>query len=207
MAYPKILSENRKCGCSIDFPISGHCRPTKNCSKDCYAKFGFQALPNAKAKHIRTSQYLASGKNLDTLVSEIGPNRKAVRLSGSGDLNLDHVPAILDLAKKLPQTQFWGMTRKTEIATALNGKLPNVHLLVSVDASSPKSTWAYPGRLCYGPRRPNDVIPDDPRIVTVFPQHIHGSVDETIPGNKKDCPAVRHMVDGCLSCGRCWKWN
>jgi hypothetical protein len=27
-----------------------------------------------------------------------------------------------------------------------------------------------------------------------------------IPQNPRDCPAVRHTKDGCLSCGRCWSW-
>jgi hypothetical protein len=104
------------------------------------------------------------------------------------------------------------MTRKPELAKKLNGRLPNLHMLVTVDATSPKSVWdTYEGRLCYGPRRAEDKIPAtqlrDKRLVTVFPYHSSGKVVGSIPEHKLDCPAVRKTKSGCLECTRCWTWK
>ena len=201
-----ILSVNRKTGCSLDLPIAGHCRPTKICSHACYAKSGPQAYPNSTRKHSWLSKYL-TGKDLSQLITEC-QGRTSVRLSGSGDLLLAHVPNILKLAKACPQTQFWGMTRKTEIATALmKPHIRNLRVMVTVDASSPTKTWAYKGKLCYGPRRAQDEVPNDPRIITVFPRHCTGRVCGSVPAHKHDCPAIRHTVSGCLACGHCWNWK
>lgn len=197
-----ILSENKKTGHSLDLPIKGHCRPSKNCSHDCYAKSGHQALPIAQKKHKYVSNYLKR-HNIKQLISEC-MSQHAIRLSGSGDLLMKHVPQILRLAKACPQTKFWGMTRKLEIAEALNNKLPNLQLLVTVDSSSPKKTWTYPGKLCFGPHRPNETVPSDDRIVTVFPRHFAGHVIKGVQEHPKDCPAVWHKVSGCIECQKCW---
>jgi len=59
MYFPTtILSENSKTGCSLNLPIAGHCRPTKNCARVCYAKCGNTAYPNSKRKQIWLSKYL-----------------------------------------------------------------------------------------------------------------------------------------------------
>lgn len=200
----RLLSENRKTGCSIDLPIKGHCHPTPICIKHCYANKGTQAYPTSKKKQIFLSEYLKR-KNVDELSLEC-MERTSVRLSGSGDLLPAHLNAIIRLAKACPETQFWGMTRKTDIATALNNILPNLHLLLTVDASSPKPVWNYQGKMCYGPRRAHDNVPDDPRIVTVFPYHASGRIIGNVPPHDKDCPAVRHHVIGCVICRRCWRW-
>lgn len=200
-----ILSKNSKCGHSINLPIKGHCRPTKACSFCCYARTGRTTLPESIAKQTWVSNYL-TGNDLSRLIKEC---RKLnhVRLNGTGDLNKEHVPALLSLASLVPDTQFWGMTRKTDIAMAINGRLPNLKLLVSVDATSPPSAWNYPGKLCYGPRRPEDTVPDDPRIVTVFPRHFAGRVIKAVPHHPKDCQGVWHTISGCNECGRCWNWS
>lgn len=202
-----ILSENSKTGCSINLPIQGHCRPTKNCSRTCYARCGHTALPVSKNKQRWISEYL-KGQDLSELIREC-QGRTAVRLSGTGDLLLEHVPNIIRLAIACPATMFWGMTRKVEIANALNGKLPNLKIMVSVDSSTPKETWKYQGTLCWGPRLKDDRVPlKDKRIRTIFPYHFAGKIvkSHNIPNDKRDCPAVRHTKDGCLSCGRCWTW-
>ena len=201
-----ILSSNTKTGCSINMPIKGHCRPTKNCARTCYARVGHTALPSNLKKQNWVSNYL-KGDNLTQLIKECS-GRTAVRLSGTGDLSLEHVPAILQLARSCPATQFWGMTRKLEIAKALNGKLPNLKLMVSVDSSSPEAVWKYQGTLCWGPRFKEDQVSKDRRIRTIFPYHCHGKVvgGKAIPKDHRDCPAVRHEVSGCLKCRRCWSW-
>ena len=202
-----ILSENRKTGCSLNLPIKGHCRPTKNCARTCYARCGHTALPSNIRKQNWVSNYL-KGPDLTELIKECR-GRTAVRLSGTGDLQTEHVPNIRRLARACPTTQFWGMTRKIEIAKALNNCVPNLKVMVSVDSSSPESVWNYQGTLCWGPRLKNDKVSRaDKRIRTIFPYHSHGKVvkSHNIPKDPRDCPAVRHTKDGCLSCGRCWNW-
>lgn len=197
-----ILSENRKCGCSINLPIRGHCRPTKACSKHCYAKSGYTRLPTSLKKQDWLSSYLA-GNNHQALIIEC-KGHTAVRLSGTGDLNLNHIPTIINTAKQCPNTQFWGMTRKIEIAEAINNKLPNLHILLSVDSTSPGSVWNYQGPMCWGPRLAADTVPADRRIKVIFPCHHAGVVSHSIPTDPRDCKAVRHEISGCLSCERCW---
>ena len=200
-----ILSENSKCGCSLNLPIAGHCRPTPNCARCCYARSGHTALPASKHKQVYTSKYLA-GNNIDRLIEE-ARTWPAVRLSGTGDLSLDHCKNLIRLAASVPRTMFWGMTRKIEIANEINHKLPNLKLMVSVDSSSPKSVWKYPGAMCWGPRLASDVVPDDPRIHTVFPYHRSGRVINGVPHDRRDCRAVWHEISGCQVCGRCWNWK
>lgn len=200
-----ILSENSKTGRSLNLPIKGHCRPTKNCAQTCYARRGRTILPTNIKKQLWLSDYL-KGSDISELIGE-AKKWPAIRISGTGDLSLEHVPNIIRLAKACPQTQFWGMTRKLEIAKALNNQVPNLNILVSVDSSSPKSVWNYPGKLCFGPRLKTDTIPEDSRIVTVFPYHSSGKVVLGVPRHQKDCRAVHHEIAGCLSCGRCWGWK
>jgi hypothetical protein len=99
------------------------------------------------------------------------------------------------------------MTRKPELAKKLNGRLPNLRMLVTADAASPESVWDYDGRMCFGPRRHEDTVPRDRRIVTVFPYHNSGRVVNNVPEHRLDCPAIRHTATGCHDCGRCWKWK
>jgi hypothetical protein len=203
-----ILSENRKTGCSLNMPIKGHCRPTKNCSRTCYARSGHTALPSNLRKQNWLSEYL-KGRDISQLIQECR-DHTAVRLSGTGDLQTQHVPNILKLARACPATMFWGMTRKLEIAKALNGHYPNLKIMVSVDSSSPEAVWNYQGTLCWGPRLATDKVPKAyKRIRTIFPYHRSGKIVQvkSMPQDKRDCPAVRHTKNGCLDCGRCWNWN
>ena len=201
----QLLSENRKTCISINLPIKGHCTPTKQCAANCYGKSGHTVLPTNLKKQTFISNYLAKG-DIDLLVYEC-QQYVSVRLNGVGDLNINHLPAILSLAEKCPQTIFWGMTRKIPIAKGINGKLPNLSILVTVDPTSPKSVWDYDGTLCFGPRRPEDSVPDDERIITIFPYHHIGRIVGNIPDDPRDCPAVRHRVKGCSECKRCWSWH
>lgn len=201
----KIISENLKTGNSINFPIKGHCRPTKVCIKCCYARYGSMTLPYSTKKQKFVSKYF-KGNDIRQIIGECC-NYRAVRLNGSGDLLSAHVDNIINLAQNCSLTQFWGMTRKIEIAEAVNNNLSNLKLLLTVDVESPKSVWKYPGKLCFGPRRYFDDVPNDKRIVTVFPYHCHGQIVKSVPVHKKDCPAVRHIKSGCLECRRCWKWK
>jgi len=201
-----ILSSNKKTGVSLNF-TRADCRPTTTCLKCCYGKAHY--LGNGKAalaKWARNSQYLATTPDCKELIVEARAF-SAVRISGIGDIIPKQVPNLIKLAKACPGTQFWGMTRKPELAKKLNGRLPNLRMLVTVDATSPQSVWdTYDGRLCYGPRRAEDKVPRDKRLVTVFPYHASGKVVGNVPTHALDCPAVRHKVSGCLECTRCWTW-
>ena len=75
-----------------------------------------------------------------------------------------------------------------EAGTLVQAKnLANLSLLVSVDVTSPGSVWKYQsGPLCFGPRRPEDAVPDDKRIITIFPRHHAGRVIGDIPLDDKD---------------------
>ena len=206
MAYrpTTILSSNSKTGVSLNLPIKGHCTPTKNCAKCCYAKSGHTTLPASQKKQVWLSKYLA-GNDISELIHEARLHT-AVRISGTGDLSLKHIPNMKLLAKSCPGTVFWGMTRKIEIAKALN-RIKNIKIMVSIDSSSPEEIKKYKGALCWGPNLPNDKIPKQKNIITVFPYHSHGRVVNNVKRHPKDCKAVWHEIPGCLSCGRCWTWK
>ena len=200
----KILSSNKKTGVSLNLPTK-NCTPTTICSHCCYGRHHY--LGHGKAclnKWIRNSDYLAS-TDCSELISEARAFT-AVRIAGVGDIIPEHVKNLLKLAKNCPVTQFWGMTRKPKLAKQLNGRRPNLKFLVTVDAASPRHSWNYQGALCFGPRRAQDKVPNDSRIVTIFPYHNSGKVVGKVPEHKLDCPAVRHKISGCLECGRCWNW-
>lgn len=199
----KIVSSNNKTGFSINLPAD-HCNPTSICKAKCYMKSGHMALPINRKKQKYVSSYLL-GTDISMLVWECSILR-ALRLNGCGDLLMAMIKNILLLAKSCPNTTFYGMTRKIDIARAINNKLPNLSILVSVDDSSPNSVWDYEGKICFGPRLACDTVPQDDRIVTVFPYHCHGKLVKGIPKNKKNCPAIYHKVSGCMECKRCWSW-
>jgi len=202
----QLLTVNRKTGSSIDLPLKGHCKPTKICLATCYAKRGTQAFPFPKRKQKYISAYL-KGNDLNQLIYEL-KGKSAVRLSGSGDLLSKHVSNVIHLAETVPDTILWGMTRKPEIAEEINGAgLPNLSILLTVDASSPEPVWDYSGAMCFGPRLAEHKVPRDKRIITVFPYHAGGKIIGNVPVHYKDCPAVRKKKKGCLECHRCWNWS
>lgn len=200
----KLLSDNDKTNVSFNFPIKGHCTPTKNCRKFCYACKWHMAREDTVKKQNFVSKYFR-GNDLTQAVWESNQYR-AIRWLASGDFKRKHVPNVIRLAELCPNTKFYGMTRKEYIAYEINGKLDNLNILVSVDGTSPKSVWDYEGKLCYGPRLEVDIVPDDPQIITVFPRHCHGRVIKGIPHHEKDCPAVWKKISGCMECGQCWEW-
>ncbi len=202
----QLLSQNEKTTMSINLPIRGHCTPSPRCKRDCYGKSGHIISPNCKRKQRYVSEYL-KGDDIQQLIWECNPY-SGIRLNGVGDLLPAHIPTIFKLAENCPNTTFWGMTRKVEIANEINKAcFNNLSLLVSVDATSKKSDWNYQGALCYGPRRAGDQVPNDQRIITVFPRHHAGRVDADIPHDVRDCLSARKKVNNCASCQRCWNIN
>ena len=184
-----ILSTNKKTGTSLNLPVK-NCRPTKRCAAACYACQGPISWKNSIKKALAVDEILRSGE-IEGLIWECR-RLQDVRLNGSGDMTLDHVPGLLRLTEACPDTVFWGFTRKREIAEALNGKQQNLSLILSFDATSPDTDIAgYDGPLAFGPNRSEDQVPHDPRIIVVFPEHHSGRTMKGVPAHLKDCPATR----------------
>ena len=201
----KLLSDNHKTGASLNLPLT-NCHPTERCAEACYARIGPIAWPNSVRKALAVDATLRKSE-IDGLAWECR-RLQDVRLNGSGDMIPEHISAVLGLAAACPKTMFWGFTRKRKIAERLNRKLRNLSLIISFDVTSPdEDLTGYEGPLAFGPRRPEDPVPDDERIVVVFPEHHLGHTIPGVPPHPKDCPATRGMVrlHACQRCQRCWK--
>lgn len=204
----KLLSGNKKTGISINLPLL-NCIPSKRCSETCYACEGPIAFKNSIRKTLKVDAVLRSGA-IEALVDEC---RKEwdVRLNGTGDLTLEHVDAILFLATSCPNTIFWGFTRSRPVAEELNNQLENLSIVLSYDSTmSPSHVDGYEGPIAFGPVQAQDTIPDDPRIIVVFPEHHQSHPDPYIMLHPKDCPATRfevksEKVGACGRCRRCFK--
>ena len=200
-----VLSSNHKTGTSINLPVI-NCKPTRRCAAACYACVGPISWGNSIRKALAVDAVLRSGE-LEGLIWECRRLRD-VRLNGSGDMTLEHVPALLELAQACPGTVLWGFTRRRQVAEAVNDVRRNLSLIVSFDTTSPAGELdGYDGPLAFGPRRPRDRVPDDRRIVTVFPEHRIGHTMRGVPFHPKDCPATRgaQRLMACARCWRCWR--
>jgi hypothetical protein len=135
-----ILSFNKVTGHSVNFPIAGTCQPTKVCSRRCYYAKGASSWPNSLKKQQRlfnTVQADPIGTG-DRLVREI--MRKWKRLSflrwnGGGDLFDESVEMLNHVAAKLPEVQFWVVTRILGQAAKV-AEAPNVFVHFSLDGAS-----------------------------------------------------------------------
>jgi len=200
-----ILSTNRKTAVSINLPVR-NCKPTRRCAAACYACEGPIAWKNSIRKALAVDAALRKGE-IEGLVWECRM-LQGVRLCGSGDMTLDHVPAVIRLAEACPDTTFWGFTRRREVAEAINGGHVNLSVIVTFDATSPEGELrGYEGPAAFGPRTSRDIVPDDQRIMVVFPEHHAGRTIANVPEHPKDCPATRGMNrrHACQRCRRCWR--
>ncbi len=191
---PRLLSTNKKTGAAINLPLMC-CRPSARCAETCYAMEGFVSAPNVIKATLRMNHTLTTGSGLDQLIREcrLVP---FIRLNGIGDLNEAHIANVIILA------------RKREIAEALNGKLKNLSIVLSWDVThSTAHVEGYEGPLAFGPIQAGDEVPDDDRIIVVFPEHHqHGPADDITP-HQKDCPLQTRnheaKAGACEACGRC----
>ncbi len=200
-----ILSTNRKTAVSINLPVR-NCKPTRRCAAACYACEGPIAWKNSIRKALAVDAALKRGE-IEGLIWECRM-LQGVRLCGSGDMTLEHVPAILKLADACSDTTFWGFTRRREVAEEINGQHVNLSVIVSFDTTSRKKELrGYKGPLAFGPRAARDKVPDDQRIMVVFPEHHAGHTIPNVPPHPKDCPATRGMDrrHACQRCRRCWR--
>lgn len=207
--YTKLLSGNKKTGAAINLPLLG-CRPSPRCAEICYAMEGFVAAPHVMRATLRMDHVLRTGEHIDRLVKEC-QKKDDVRLLGIGDFVKEHLPLVIHLACKCPDTIFWGFTRKRENAERLNGIHPNLSIVLSWDPTHPGNyAKGYEGPMSYGPIQPGEGVPKDPRIIVVFPEHHQSHPDRKIEKNPKDCPATRIpafreglKTQACQRCGRC----
>lgn len=200
-----ILSDNHKTGTSINLPVI-NCKPTRRCAAACYACVGPISWMNSIRKALIVDEALRKGE-IEGLIWECR-HLGDVRLNGSGDMGMVHVPSILALARACPVTVFWGFTRILDVARAINRQHDNLSLIISFDATSPDQRLpGYDGPLAFGPRRPRDKVPDDRRIIVVFPEHRVGHTMPGVPLHPKDCPATRgaERRNACGRCRRCWR--
>ena len=144
-----LLSENLKTGHSINLPIL-NCQPTERCAAVCYATAGPISWNNSLKKALAVDAALRNGE-IEGLIWECR-QLQSVRLSGSGDLCGEHLPAIYKLAESCPQTIFWGFTRSLEIAEQINHRHDNLSLILSIDATSADQELpGFTGPLAFGP--------------------------------------------------------
>lgn len=201
-----VLSGNKKTGASLNLPLL-NCRPSKLCAETCYAMEGYVAQDMSIRHTQAVDAMLRTGLGIAQLTKECQA-RDDVRLCGIGDLVEDHLPQLFRLAEDCPATIFWGFTRKREIADWVRAKrLSNLTLILSWDHTHPPEHVAgYAGPLSYGPTRPGDEVPDDPRIIVVFPEHHQKDPHPDTAITSKDCPAIRYgdeKQDACQRCRRC----
>lgn len=207
--YTKLLSGNKKTGVAINLPLLG-CRPSPRCAEVCYAMEGFVAAPHVMSATLRMDQILRTGEHLDKLIKECR-KEKDVRLLGIGDFIPEHILNVLLIAQKCPDTIFWGFTRKRENAETLNKVYDNLSIVLSWDVThAPSHVDGYKGPLSYGPIQASEEVPDDPRIIVVFPEHHQSHPDPKIEKHQKDYPATRIppfreglKTQACQRCGRC----
>ncbi len=206
----QFLSGNKKTGVSINLPLT-NCRPSIRCAETCYAMEGFIAAGNSIRRTLAVDRLFRTGEGMDRLIEEC-KQQDNVRLNGIGDFVTEHIVQLYRLAWACPDTIFWGFTRKQEIARMVNGtSYDNLSIILSWDASHRAGhVKGYKGPLAYGPVKPEDKIPDDPRIIVVFPEHHGRGPTGNVEPHKKDCPAVRTTnpdlkYDACGRCRRCFK--
>lgn len=208
--HTKLLSGNKKTGVAINLPLR-NCSPSKRCAETCYAMEGFVAAPHVIKATLRMNHVLLTGEHLDKLVAEC-KKEPDVRLLGIGDFHIAHLHQVVQLAKACPETVFWGFTRKRSIAEALNHELQNLSIVLSWDCThhAHSHVAGYEGPLAYGPIQAGEEVPNDERIIVVFPEHHQSHPDRKIQPHEKDCPATRIPAfreglkhGACQRCGRC----
>ena len=134
----EILSSNRITGASLNFPIYKTCKPTKVCSRLCYAGSGAISWSRAVAKQVNNLLRCQSNprKFAMGIVSEL--NRKKVdylRWNGVGDIFPESIEALDIVSDELPHVNFWVVTRIPELADKIPSK-KNIFVHHSLDKTT-----------------------------------------------------------------------
>jgi hypothetical protein len=139
--HEKICSWNTKTGFSVNFPITGTCRPTAVCAKVCYGARAGRPITWDKAlrKYIRVHRYFqeASPEEIADRIHKEYAGRKMtfLRWNGVGDLFRESVEVINRIAVRHPEMVLWIATRIPEMARLVTRESESIYLQFSLDAS------------------------------------------------------------------------
>ena len=124
-----------------------------------------------------------------------------IRFSGSGEIHLSHVPALLAL--KARSVHLWGFSRNIRVATLLNRE--GVSVLFSCDATTPfdrlKDAQDSGLNIAYTSTGVDDVPPAGAFVV--FPVHRSGRVREVVDSEKLCPKVVQEYMEGKRKKGAC----
>jgi hypothetical protein len=154
------------------------------CSK-CYALKGFYNMPNVKAVLEKRFQSISKSKWVSAMTIAIRANEKSgfFRWHDSGDIqSVKHLSDICQIAKNLPDIQFWLPTREYSIVSAYVKQYGNFPSNLTVRLSS----------LMINGNAPSGIA----KVLGLTTSGV--SKDKTFT-----CPAY-NQGNKCLSCRACW---
>jgi len=194
----QITSNNYDTVLSLDFPhyCSG---ATNGCGGDkgwCYTFHGFQSLSqhNSKVALIDIAARRIPIEFADKVVEEVLSSVEAgemvypnLRYSGSGEVALEHIPALALIISK--GVKLWGFSRNISVAVRL--REIGASVLVSCDKTTPQKSLQNALNFGFKLSYTSTSVVDHPpqRTFVVFPLHRSGTVREVVD-NPAICPKV-----------------
>ena len=138
-----VISQNNKCGYSIDLPIARTCHPTSVCAEYCYVclenRFHADWL-TVQRKHLRVLRYLQDShphQAADRIVKEYQARRmQCLRWCGVGDLTMEVVREINTIAVHHPEVIQWVVSRRPDLLAQIVRGAPYVRMMFSMDNSA-----------------------------------------------------------------------
>ena len=101
-----ILSQNSKCGISLDLPVA-YCKPTKACADVCYACQGTQMFYRSIVKSLSVGRMIdADPERVARKIIDEAQGR-SVRIAGSGEILPKH-KSLLDFVSEFGGN-WWGL--------------------------------------------------------------------------------------------------
>lgn len=216
-----LLSANKVTGFSVNFPITSTCKPSKVCTKTCYALTGPISWDSSLSKQIK-NQFLCKESPRDfakKLNNEIKIHQKKSKLSfirwnGVGDLFPEAIIAINELSNLTPTLPIWVVTRIPEYAASLaKFKNSNVYIHFSIDRKSIDRQEKFLNLLdknqtyniffSYQCDKNETYIPNNQFSVVFADQYNNHSIKET---DETTCPLnlSNDIEDACNKCRRCF---
>lgn len=195
-----LLSQNSKCGVSLDLPLI-NCKPTNACASVCYASQGRQYYSRAIIKSLAVNRMILTEPERAARKVVNESQGVPIRIAGSGEILPDHKP-FLDSIEEYGGS-YWGFTRRVDTHHAIPS------LMFSFDATSAEQQLHYlkehvpVHRRAYLQRNKDPPAPIE--VAVTFPTHgPQTNQYKTIPVQSTDCPAIRKTVKGCWECQRCY---
>lgn len=134
----QVLSLNKVCGWSLNFPIAMTCAPTKVCVNTCYFAKSGTAWPASLKKQLRLyNSTVADPVNVARRIAAEYERHHLtfLRWNGGGDLFTESVEAINHLGRHHPTMVLWVVTRHLDLAAKI-GNYPNVYIHISIDRTT-----------------------------------------------------------------------